>query len=780
MKVVPPAGLQLRFRALDCDGNPVRPLVPSDMTVINDEKGVPFGQGGEGDSVSNVGEDSNIELYSVLVLDLSNSIHAAGAIDSVIDGARAFVEETVTKPQAALKHRVAIIAFGRPDLVTLEQDFTQDDAALNTKLEELRVAPPRGTTDLYNAYMMALAKAGEPTTGGDSVVERFVVLLTDGTHEAGNEEQLRSQALAMKHTSAATVFAIGIEGNYDACRLEELAGRPSNSVPGVCREQDACITGTAKPAACTQFLPGVSQTALSQAFQDVAAHVAGVARSNYVAGICTPVSLGNPTLTLKVDVDGVKDEETVAYDVSSLNGDVNSCIAEDIQQSKLACDVSNVCQIVCHDMQCGTDLGESCGTCGSKQICNAAQQCEDACVGMSCGTDQGIDCGTCASGTYCGANNMCLSPCEGMECGTDQGMSCGTCAIGSGCDPFNHCIACDPGVHFAQPTNLVPASASTGMLTGDHNADGKPDIVVLDFHSDTMSLFLNQGNATYALSDQTGVALDATAMAMGNLTGNSILDLAIVSYPNSMLTVYNNGLSQSLTMSIPTTRDIAMADLNNDNRDDIVISTSPGKIRVLLNSGTGMGFNFADYATGSNPRGIAAKDFNGDGYRDLAVANTGSNAVSVLINNGNGTFAASVDYPVNTYPSLIASNDLNADGKNDLVVRNGSSLNLSVLFNQGNGTFASKVDYATSGGANFLLAEDFNGDNRADPILGSEGNSLLEVFVSQPDGTFVASLFDTGANVKAMAAVDADGDGRSDLVVGSNSWLYLLLNKCQL
>ena len=51
VKVVPPAGLQVKFRVLDCDGNPVRPLTASDLEVINDEKGQPFGKGGEGDTL---------------------------------------------------------------------------------------------------------------------------------------------------------------------------------------------------------------------------------------------------------------------------------------------------------------------------------------------------------------------------------------------------------------------------------------------------------------------------------------------------------------------------------------------------------------------------------------------------------------------------------------------------------------------------------------------------------------------------------------------------------
>jgi uncharacterized protein YegL len=334
VKVIPPAGLQVRFRVLKCDGNPVRQLVPSDVTMINDEKGVPFGKGAEGDSVSDVGANLNLELYSVLLLDLSNSIYAAGAVDALIDGARAFVEETVTKPQGALKHQVAIIAFGRPELITLEQEFTQDDAALNAKLEQLRVAPPRGTTDLYDAYMMALDMLATVGSGGDAVLERFVVLLTDGTHEAGNEEQLRMQALEAKHYSGATVFAIGIEGNYDACRLEELAGPPSIGGGGPCRELGACVPGTAKPASCTQFLPGVSKEAVSNAFHDVADHVTSLARGNYVAGICTPVTLGFPTMTLKVDVDGQKAQTTIPYDVQTLTGDVNSCVADDIKNAK--------------------------------------------------------------------------------------------------------------------------------------------------------------------------------------------------------------------------------------------------------------------------------------------------------------------------------------------------------------------------------------------------------------------------------------------------------------
>jgi len=72
--IVPPSGVRVTFRVLDCDGNPVRPLEDGNVTVINDESGKDFNDSNEGGSASpqQVGEDT--ELFTVLTLDLSNSI----------------------------------------------------------------------------------------------------------------------------------------------------------------------------------------------------------------------------------------------------------------------------------------------------------------------------------------------------------------------------------------------------------------------------------------------------------------------------------------------------------------------------------------------------------------------------------------------------------------------------------------------------------------------------------------------------------------------------------
>jgi len=137
---VPPAGLKVTFRVLDGFGDPVRPLDGSngkDIVILNDEKGTPFGTGNEGDAVSDVGVVSEVQIYSALVLDMSDSIFNAGVVDDVIDGAITFVNSVVVNADPNFRHNVAIIAFGAPEQLEIIQDFTDDGSVLLSQLEGL-------------------------------------------------------------------------------------------------------------------------------------------------------------------------------------------------------------------------------------------------------------------------------------------------------------------------------------------------------------------------------------------------------------------------------------------------------------------------------------------------------------------------------------------------------------------------------------------------------------------------------------------------------------------
>jgi len=424
-RFAPKYAVRVRFRVLDCVGYPVRPLTAADVSVINDEKGEPFGAGSEGGGASAPDVPSDFGMYSMLALDMSDSIFNNNVVNDVIDGAKIFVQKLVAEQDGVLRHKVGLMVFGRTDATKVVMDFTDDANALAAKLEELRSSSSLGTTNLYGAFMTAIDKVSQQGHELD-VVERSVVILTDGTHEAGNEEELRSQALGQKGAAesqfSVTAFSIGIKGAYDETKLAELASKPD------------------------YFVLAENAAALAGIFDKVAERVEAIARSNYVVGVCTPVELGSPSLTIKVQVDGVEGHATIAYSTADLNGDVANCDEELIAAP-------------CKGRECGPGalLGFNCGSCGQQHICNSSGQCEPKpcvpnCTGIECGDggcpDQPNACG-CPGGLLC-LQNRCIDDCQQhSDCPTDyfckafpEGDYCGQSGNGKSgekCTWFGQC-----------------------------------------------------------------------------------------------------------------------------------------------------------------------------------------------------------------------------------------------------------------------------------------------------------------------------------------------------
>ena len=193
-------------------------------------------------------------------------------------------------------------------------------------------------------------------------------------------------------------------------------------------------------------------------------------------------------------------------------------------------------------------------------------------------------------------------------------------------------------------------------------------------------------------------------------------------------------------------------------------------------SNTGSGFQqmspFASGGSGTN--GITAAHFNPGGNLDLAVTNALSGTTSVFFGAGDGNFQPAGVYQTGTVPSQVVATDVNGDGQPDLIVVDqgmtfGPNGGVYVLLNQGGGNFGAPVFYPA--GVNPIAASvaDVNGDGRPDIIVGtndSNFNGYLAIFLNKGGGGFNApALIGTEAGPSSIAIQDFNGDGKPDLVI---------------
>ncbi|MEA2734469.1 MAG: hypothetical protein QOE14_920 [Humisphaera sp.] len=252
---------------------------------------------------------------------------------------------------------------------------------------------------------------------------------------------------------------------------------------------------------------------------------------------------------------------------------------------------------------------------------------------------------------------------------------------------------------------------------------------------------------------------------------------------------------------------IATGDLNGDGRSDVVVPNMNGPdgnhVSVLLSNANGTLQAAQQFATGNNPNSVAVGDVNNDGKRDIVTANYAGN-LSVLLGNGNGTFQAPLNvtlppqapaHPQATTssaaqtPQSVVVGDLNADGKLDLCV--GASITFAVpyfgyfgyydrwytqghvntLLGNGNGTFGTTRTVMVGSAAPSVALGDFNNDNKLD--VQSTSLNAPTMMLGNGDGSLQTAVF-VGAWGSKVTSADFDMDGKRDLIVGDGATFTFL------
>jgi hypothetical protein len=328
-----------------------------------------------------------------------------------------------------------------------------------------------------------------------------------------------------------------------------------------------------------------------------------------------------------------------------------------------------------------------------------------------------------------------------------------------------------------------------GVVLADYNGDGKIDIAVSNFNTNTIAVFLNDGTGHFGTPVITSVTTTANLgqMVGGDFNEDHKPDLVVSTIDGGSqvtLVLLGNG-DGTFTVQPPILNSngfesAAVADINGDGHQDLVIGYNGG-VAISLGKGDG---TFVDTVilpgTGIGTGlylGISAADFNGDGKVDI-VASDYSGYVVFYAGNGDGTFAAPVSMSNNGLNITAQTNgDFDGDGKQDLLLGfvNGAVIdsgNGDGSFGLTNFEFVYSEGVAGLNGGVSVLAPDLANSGKPDAVTADFTTGTLQIALNgslglnpPTNGIFSFSL---GAGLSGVAAADLNGDGIKDVVAINN------------
>lgn len=326
---------------------------------------------------------------------------------------------------------------------------------------------------------------------------------------------------------------------------------------------------------------------------------------------------------------------------------------------------------------------------------------------------------------------------------------------------------------FASGAAQTLNTASTGLVSGDLDSDGYPDLVVIGV--DTL-VFWNTGER--ALGEDTtvlGSGSESSAVSVLDWNSDGLLDVAVASGNDEPSLIYlNNGARRfgaGLSLRSPGAQRVAadtVADLDGDGAPEWVLAGSNGTA-VVRNDG--LGGWLVSQLIPEPARDVGSADFNQDGFMDLVVTSAADRAVRTYFQDDvGGTFRSGSVFRESSVASSTPA-DVNNDGIPDLLLAvDGEDLTVPVsrvLANDGSGGFALLDNLGASPTAR-LLAGDVNGDGVAD-VVALKPTGVHQVFAGQLGTSFTLEQQQIpSAGTAGGLLIDINADQSLDLILAAD------------
>jgi hypothetical protein len=285
--------------------------------------------------------------------------------------------------------------------------------------------------------------------------------------------------------------------------------------------------------------------------------------------------------------------------------------------------------------------------------------------------------------------------------------------------------------------------------------------------------------------------------AIGDLNGDALNDVVAIQYANNnglVLIYYQNAsgglespiildLRAALGFNLYRTGGLAISDMNNDGKSDLIVSGS--NIVILLQDPATGQLKLSNEHIIKSPGGkIIAADLNLDGKNDLAMMDPDSyqplDQLVIFFQQNDGTLGPTFIYPTNVTNGEIHVSDMNNDGINDIVIQSGPK-ELAVITQISPGIFSVIPDLyvVQTGGSSYWASfetfalGDLNNDGRNDMVAISSETPFgyINIFLQNSFGKYDQPILIQAqyGEPSSVYILDITGDGLNDIVIGSSS-----------